>query len=165
MFLESPEADNLENTESLQLAGPRNSPLSPWLIESWSGLWGFWGRLQEPSLSNETNLCNYVVLIMDFPYPCKWLKITSPAVLFSPQKGSLTWQFGNLIVFLSCCKWPIRNIAKNVWSNLGNLKWYSVFTNLELYKSVSHPQRNFFKMLFPAQLLPPLISHYIWSFR
>jgi len=69
------------------------------------GIWrsdlsrAFQSGLQESSpFSNETYLCNHIAFIMQtFSMPC-W--VVSHSVFFSPGKGSLTWQFGNISVSL-----------------------------------------------------------------
>lgn len=99
VFLESPEADSLENIEWLQLARPRSSPLSPLqrfdLVCGASRL-GFKGHLFP---MKELYVIMLYLLYGFFPFPCKWLNITSYAVLFSPQKGFLIGQFWNFVVF------------------------------------------------------------------
>lgn len=84
--------------------------------------------------------------------------------LLISQEGSLVCQFDFLNSFplqVVCSKY-----CQKYFIQLGKSKMRQVLTNLQIYKSVSHPQRNFFlKKIFPVPLLLPLISYCVWFFR
>lgn len=118
---ESKKDADLENIGSHQSAGTRRA--------------GFWSRLQgSSSLVNEVDLWNSVACVVwTVPMLCKWLKVASYALSFSPQEEFF-------LVFASVAN-DLSKIVKNVWSRVG----YSALINLELYKSEFHSQRNFKK--------------------
>lgn len=113
---------------------------------NWVVLWGLPEQISgSPSLFNGRTLCNNIFITQTLCQRSIW-KVTLcsfRSVLLISQEGSLVWQYDFFFKCFFLLQMVYSKYCQTYLIQRGKPKMTQVLTNLQLYKSVFHPQRNF----------------------